>query len=170
MEGIYQVKWLRRIKVVDQPYLTIPGELANSFTRDPKTQLDSYEFGPKSVITYPSGTQRLAGRGYYVITGLAWSGGGDGAPLSKSRPTAERVQRKPRSSDHAAAAGVHTILSAVERGTERSHSAVALRGRERTAAAVRRGICEVPGAALESSCTRPPIPRWATATGSRRGR
>jgi len=28
------------------------------------------------VITYPSGTQRLTGRGSYVITGLAWSGGG----------------------------------------------------------------------------------------------
>jgi sulfane dehydrogenase subunit SoxC len=75
MEGIYQVKWLRRIKVVDQPYLTFQ-ESSRFLHEDPKTQLDSYEFGPKSVITYPSGTQRLAGRGSYVITGLAWSGGG----------------------------------------------------------------------------------------------
>jgi sulfane dehydrogenase subunit SoxC len=28
------------------------------------------------VITYPSGTQRLGTRGSYVISGLAWSGGG----------------------------------------------------------------------------------------------
>ena len=32
--------------------------------------------GPKSVITRPSGGQRLQGRGFYEITGLAWSGGG----------------------------------------------------------------------------------------------
>jgi sulfane dehydrogenase subunit SoxC len=74
-EGIYQVKWLRRIKVVDQPYLTF--QESSRFLHDnPKTQLDSYEFGPKSVITYPSGSQRLAGRGSYVIRGLAWSGAG----------------------------------------------------------------------------------------------
>jgi sulfane dehydrogenase subunit SoxC len=75
MEGIYQVKWLRRIKVVDQPYLTFQ-ESSRFLSSDPKTQPNSYEYGPKSVITYPSGTHRLAARGSYVITGLAWSGGG----------------------------------------------------------------------------------------------
>jgi sulfane dehydrogenase subunit SoxC len=74
-EGIYQVKWLRRIKVVDQPYLTYQ-ESSRFLHENPKTQLDSYEFGPKSVITYPSGTHRLQGRGSYVVRGLAWSGGG----------------------------------------------------------------------------------------------
>jgi len=34
------------------------------------------QIGPKSVITYPSGTQRLPGPGFYEISGLAWSGGG----------------------------------------------------------------------------------------------
>jgi sulfane dehydrogenase subunit SoxC len=75
MEGIYQVKWLRRIKVVDQPYLTFQ-ESSRFLHEDPRTQLDSYEFGPKSVITYPSGSQRLNGRGTYNISGLAWSGAG----------------------------------------------------------------------------------------------
>jgi sulfane dehydrogenase subunit SoxC len=75
MEGIYQVKWLRRIKVVDEPYLTYQ-ESSRFLHDDPRTQPNSYEFGPKSVITYPSGTQRLGGRGAYVISGLAWSGGG----------------------------------------------------------------------------------------------
>jgi sulfane dehydrogenase subunit SoxC len=75
MEGIYQVKWLRRIKVVDQPYLTYQ-ESSRFLHDDPRTQPNSYELGPKSVITYPSGTQRLSGRGQHVITGLAWSGGG----------------------------------------------------------------------------------------------
>ena len=34
------------------------------------------ELGPKSVITYPSGEDRLLDPGNYTITGLAWSGGG----------------------------------------------------------------------------------------------
>jgi sulfane dehydrogenase subunit SoxC len=33
-------------------------------------------WGPKSVITRPSGGLKIAGRGYVQITGLAWSGGG----------------------------------------------------------------------------------------------
>jgi sulfane dehydrogenase subunit SoxC len=35
-----------------------------------------YQIGPKSVITFPSGGQQLPGRGFYEISGLAWSGGG----------------------------------------------------------------------------------------------
>ena len=35
-----------------------------------------FELGPKSVITRPSGGQRLPGHGFYEITGLAWTGGG----------------------------------------------------------------------------------------------
>jgi sulfane dehydrogenase subunit SoxC len=34
------------------------------------------QIGPKSVITYPSGGQQLPGRGFYEVSGLAWSGGG----------------------------------------------------------------------------------------------
>jgi sulfane dehydrogenase subunit SoxC len=74
-EGIYNVKWLRRIKVVDRPYLTFQ-EASRYLAEDPKTQPDSFEFGPKSVITYPSGQHQLPSHGSYVITGLAWSGGG----------------------------------------------------------------------------------------------
>ena len=36
----------------------------------------SDQIGPKSVITFPSGGQQLPGRGFYEISGLAWSGGG----------------------------------------------------------------------------------------------
>jgi sulfane dehydrogenase subunit SoxC len=32
--------------------------------------------GPKSVITFPSGGQQLPDRGFYEVSGLAWSGGG----------------------------------------------------------------------------------------------
>ena len=74
-EGIYNVKWLRRIKIVDQPYLSFQ-EHSRFISEYPKTQADTYEYGPSSVITYPSGTHQLSGQGSYVITGLAWSGGG----------------------------------------------------------------------------------------------
>ncbi len=36
----------------------------------------SFQWGPKSVITFPSGGQQLPGPGIYQLTGLAWSGGG----------------------------------------------------------------------------------------------
>lgn len=73
-EGIFNVKWLRRLKVVDQYYMTY-----NDFghlTRDPENAALGYQIGPKSVITYPSGGQQLPGPGFYEVGGLAWSGGG----------------------------------------------------------------------------------------------
>ena len=74
-EGIYNVKWLKRIKVVDQPYLSFQ-EHSRFLTPNPKTQRDAYDFGPNSVITRPSGSQELHGHGLHVISGLAWSGAG----------------------------------------------------------------------------------------------
>jgi len=35
-----------------------------------------FQWATKSVITGPSGGQKIPGRGYVQITGLAWSGGG----------------------------------------------------------------------------------------------
>ena len=73
-EGIFNTKWLRHIKAVDQYQLNM-----NDFghlRRDPKEAALGYQIGPKSVITFPSGGQKLPERGWYEITGLAWSGGG----------------------------------------------------------------------------------------------
>ncbi len=73
-EGIFNVKWLRRIKVVDQYYMTY-----NDFghlTQDPDGAALGYQIGPKSVITHPSGGQQMPGPGFYEVSGLAWSGGG----------------------------------------------------------------------------------------------
>jgi sulfane dehydrogenase subunit SoxC len=78
-EGMRNVKWLRRIKVVDQPYMGKSESTGYSILRpnlDGKSLWYNFELGPKSVITFPSGGQRLDSRGYYEITGLAWSGGG----------------------------------------------------------------------------------------------
>ena len=73
-EGILSVKWLRRIKVVDRFYMTYNDY--GHLHQDPDQAALFYQVGPKSVITYPSGGQQLPGRGFYVISGLAWSGGG----------------------------------------------------------------------------------------------
>ncbi len=77
VQGVCWVKWLRRIEVGDAPYAT----------REESTQyLDLMPDGMqrqysiiqecKSVITSPSGGQRLLDKGFYNISGLAWSGRG----------------------------------------------------------------------------------------------
>jgi sulfane dehydrogenase subunit SoxC len=73
-EGIFHTKYLKRIKVVDRYYMNYNdfGHLRD----DPKEAALGFQIGPKSVITYPSGSQQLPGKGFSEITGLAWSGGG----------------------------------------------------------------------------------------------
>jgi sulfane dehydrogenase subunit SoxC len=73
-EGILHVKWLRRIKVVDQFYMTYNDY--GHLRQDSDDAALSFQVGPKSVITVPSGGQQLPGRGFYEVRGLAWSGGG----------------------------------------------------------------------------------------------
>ena len=73
-EGIFNIKWLQHIKVVDQYQLNM-----NDFghlRREETTASLGYTWGPKSIITFPSGTQKLPEHGWYEITGLAWSGNG----------------------------------------------------------------------------------------------
>ncbi|MGH9783621.1 MAG: sulfite dehydrogenase [Terriglobia bacterium] len=76
-EGNINVKWVRQIKVVDQPYMT--RDETSKYTDlmpDGKARQFTFEMDPKSVITFPSGGQKLGGPGFYEITGLAWSGRG----------------------------------------------------------------------------------------------
>src|SRR4029077_4897974 len=73
-EGIYQTKDLRRIKVVDRFYMTYNDY--GHIQPDPKGTAVTVQIGPKSVIPFPSGGQQLPGRGFYEISGLAWSRGG----------------------------------------------------------------------------------------------
>jgi sulfane dehydrogenase subunit SoxC len=73
-EGIYQIKYLRRIKVTDDYYMTYDDY--GHITADPKSAALTHMIGPKSVITFPSGGQKLRGPGFYEISGLAWSGAG----------------------------------------------------------------------------------------------
>ena len=77
VQGVSWVKYLRRIEVGDQPFHTkeevlhyvdlMPDGTHRQFTSVQEV---------KSVITTPSGGQVLLDRGYYNVTGLAWSGRG----------------------------------------------------------------------------------------------
>jgi len=76
-EAIRAVKWLTRINVTDHPVMAWHESGNNADTRaDGKGLWFRFELGPKSVITRPSGGQRLPGHGFYEVTGLAWTGGG----------------------------------------------------------------------------------------------
>lgn len=75
--GNINVKWLRRITVVDRPYLTrMDGVGQPTLTPDGKARQLQFVMEAKSVITFPSGRQLLPGPGFYEIRGLAWSGRG----------------------------------------------------------------------------------------------
>ena len=75
-EGNMSVKWLRRLNVTAEPAFSreetakytdlMPDGTARQFT---------FVMEAKSIITRPSGTQRIA-PGFHEITGLAWTGRG----------------------------------------------------------------------------------------------
>jgi sulfane dehydrogenase subunit SoxC len=76
-EGNVSVKWLRRIKVSDQPFY-LRSETARYTDPMPggKWRQFSFVMECKSVITRPSGGMTLQGPGIYPIEGFAWSGNG----------------------------------------------------------------------------------------------
>ncbi|MCX7233824.1 MAG: sulfite dehydrogenase [Burkholderiales bacterium] len=85
IQGVSWVKYLRRIELGDKPYATkdeaihymdlMPNGLHRQYTSIQEC---------KSVVTTPSGGQVLLDRGYYNITGLAWSGRGKVARVDVS--------------------------------------------------------------------------------------
>jgi len=76
-EGNMCIKWLRRLKVIDQPNESrdetakytdpLPNGTARQF---------SFVMDAKSIITSPAYPDRLSTRGWWPIRGLAWSGRG----------------------------------------------------------------------------------------------
>jgi sulfane dehydrogenase subunit SoxC len=76
-EGNTNVKWLHSLKLADQAYMA-RDETAKytDLMPDGKARLFTYQMEAKSVVTFPSGGQRLSGPGLYELTGLAWSGRG----------------------------------------------------------------------------------------------
>lgn len=77
VEGNASVKWLRRIEVADQPFMT--REETSKYTDplpDGTARMFSLVMDAKSIITEPSFPDRLEGPGWREIRGLAWSGRG----------------------------------------------------------------------------------------------
>jgi len=76
-EGHQQCEVAARIKVVNEPYMGMwESTKYPSLRMDGLSRWFQFEMGPRSVITRPSGGQKLSGPGFYEISGLAWSGGG----------------------------------------------------------------------------------------------
>jgi sulfane dehydrogenase subunit SoxC len=77
VQGVSWVKYLRRIEVGDKPWASkdetihyvdlLPGGLHRQYSSTQEV---------KSVVTTPSGGQVLLDKGFYNISGLAWSGRG----------------------------------------------------------------------------------------------
>ena len=76
-EGNMNVKWLRRIKVTAEPTMT-KDETSKYSDLQPngRSLLFTFPMEVKSVITSPSGMQKMQGPGLYQISGMAWSGMG----------------------------------------------------------------------------------------------
>jgi sulfane dehydrogenase subunit SoxC len=77
VQGVSWVKYLRRIEVGDAPYAT-KDEAIHYIDLMPDGRHRQYSSIQecKSVITTPSGGQVLLDKGFYQVTGLAWSGRG----------------------------------------------------------------------------------------------
>jgi sulfane dehydrogenase subunit SoxC len=76
-EGNMNVKWLRRIKVTAEPTMTKDETSKYSDLQpDGRSLLFTFPMEVKSVITSPSGGQKMQGPGLYQISGIAWSGFG----------------------------------------------------------------------------------------------
>jgi sulfane dehydrogenase subunit SoxC len=76
-EGNMNVKWLRRLKVTAEPVYS--REETSKYTdlmADGVAREFTFYMEAKSIITRPSGGQRLGAPGFHEITGIAWSGHG----------------------------------------------------------------------------------------------
>jgi sulfane dehydrogenase subunit SoxC len=76
-EGNMNVKWLRRLKAVAEP--TYARDETSKYTDlmpDGTAREFTFYMEAKSIITRPSGGQKLSQPGFHEITGIAWSGHG----------------------------------------------------------------------------------------------
>ncbi|GAB4038442.1 sulfite dehydrogenase [Spirosoma jeollabukense] len=75
-EGNTSVKWLRRLELSDQPYMT--REETSKYTepiKDGKFRQFSFDIDARSIITFPAYSNPVQ-PGWIEIRGLAWSGRG----------------------------------------------------------------------------------------------
>jgi len=76
-EGNANVKWIRRIEIADRPFMT--REETSKYSdplADGTARLFSFVMDAKSIITFPAYPVTLPDRGWWEISGIAWSGRG----------------------------------------------------------------------------------------------
>jgi sulfane dehydrogenase subunit SoxC len=76
-EGNMNVKWLRRLKAVAEPVYS--REETSKYTDlmpDGTARQFTFYMEAKSIITRPSGGQKLSATGFHEVTGIAWTGHG----------------------------------------------------------------------------------------------
>jgi sulfane dehydrogenase subunit SoxC len=74
-EGNMNIKWLRRIELSDEPYMTREETSKYTYPVKDKIRMFSFEMDARSIITYPSYPHKVS-RGWIEIRGIAWSGRG----------------------------------------------------------------------------------------------
>ena len=76
-EGNACVKWIRRLELADAPFMS---RQETSKYSDPladcTARIFSFEMDAKSIITFPAYPDTLHERGYWEISGIAWTGRG----------------------------------------------------------------------------------------------
>ncbi|MES2378475.1 MAG: sulfite dehydrogenase [Bacteroidota bacterium] len=82
-EGNMNIKWLRRIELSDQPYMTREETSKYTYPVKDKIRMFSFAMDARSIITYPSYPQKIE-RGWIEIRGIAWSGRGKVAKVEIS--------------------------------------------------------------------------------------
>jgi sulfane dehydrogenase subunit SoxC len=89
MEGNLNIKWLRRLKFGDQPWMTRwETDRYTQLLPNGKAEQFQLRMDTNSVITSPSGMMEIR-PGYNRITGLAWSGYGKIAKVEVSTDEAQ---------------------------------------------------------------------------------
>lgn len=74
-EGNMNIKWLRRIELSEEPYMTREETSKYTYPVKDKIRMFSFEMDARSIITYPSYPQSVI-KGLVEIRGIAWSGRG----------------------------------------------------------------------------------------------
>ena len=71
------IKWLRRLTITEEPvYSREETAKYTDLMPDGKARQFTFPMGVKSVITHPAAGMSMKGKGFYEISGLAWSGFG----------------------------------------------------------------------------------------------
>ncbi len=74
-EGNMNVKWLRRIELSDEPWMTREETSKYTYPVKDKIRMFSFEMDARSIITFPSFPKKIE-KGWIEIRGIAWTGRG----------------------------------------------------------------------------------------------